>query len=84
MVVASTKPRRGLLLASAAVGRKVDADDLVSAIEIAARLGSSRPQLVYDWRRRYSDFPQPIAQVGRVHIWVWPDVEKWARNTGRL
>lgn len=84
MVVASTQPRRGLHLASSAVGRKVDADDLVSAVEIAAKLGSTRPQLVYDWRRRYEDFPEPIAQLGRVHVWVWSDVRAWAKRTGRL
>lgn len=67
-----------------AVGRTVDVDDLVSAVEIVARLGFRRPQLVYDWRRRHADFPEPVARLGSVHVWVWPDVERWARATGRL
>jgi len=66
------------------VGRKVDVDDLVSAVEIARRLGVARPQVVYDWRRRHEDFPAPIARLGNVSVWAWPDVEAWARATGRL
>lgn len=67
-----------------AVGRKVDTDDLVSAVEIAARLGLRRPTVVYDWRRRHEDFPQPVTRLGSVYVWVWPDVASWARKTGRL
>lgn len=66
------------------MGRRVDADDLVSAVEIAARLGVARPQVVYDWRRRHPGFPQPIARLGSVFVWSWIDVEAWARATGRL
>lgn len=70
------------------VGRKVDVDDLVSAVEIAARLGAKRSTVVYDWRRRQAGtdhpFPEPLTRLGSVHVWAWPDVEKWARKTGRL
>ena len=66
------------------MGRKVDADDLVSASEIAARLGAQRPGVVHDWRRRHAEFPQPIARLALGYVWSWPDVESWARRTGRL
>jgi len=58
--------------------------DLVGATEIAHRLGVKRPQVVYDWTRRHADFSQPIARLATAMIWSWPDVQKWARKTGRL
>ena len=58
--------------------------DLVGAVEIAQRCGVARPQVVHDWRRRHPDFPEPLATISRVHLWHWPDVEKWARATGRI
>ena len=66
------------------MGRKVDVNDLVGAAEIAERLGLSHPQSVHGWRRRYPDFPQPIAHLKTALVWNWPDVERWARRTGRL
>lgn len=81
---ASTAAGLICLLRSTGVGRKVDADDLVAAVEIAQRLGVARPQVVYDWRRRHPDFPEPVAQVGNVSVWAWTDVEAWAVKTGRL
>jgi predicted DNA-binding transcriptional regulator AlpA len=66
------------------MGRKVDADELVGATEIAERIGLSHPEAVHTWRKRYPDFPQPVAKLRRVMIWYWPDVERWARRTGRL
>lgn len=60
-------------------------DNLVGTKEIAERLGVKRHQLVHDWRRRYPDtFPQPVAKVSGVLVWSWTDVERWARQTGRL
>jgi hypothetical protein len=66
------------------MGRRVDVENLVGAAEIAERLGVKRPQVVHDWRRRYPDFPQPVANLRQALIWNWPDVERWARKTGRL
>ncbi len=63
--------------------RRVDVKHLVGTAEIAERLGVKRPQVVHDWRRRYREFPKPIAEVSGVHVWNWPDVERWARATGR-
>jgi len=64
--------------------RKVDAEHLVGAAEIAARLGLAQVQSVHLWRRRYKEFPKPVATLKQAMIWYWPDVEKWGRATGRL
>jgi hypothetical protein len=59
-------------------------ENLVGAAEIAERLGVKRQQVVHDWRRRYPDFPLPVARLRQALIWNWPEVERWARATGRL
>lgn len=66
------------------VGRRVDVDNLVGSAEIAQRTGAKNPELIHDWRRRYDDFPEPVAKLSIGLVWYWPDVEKWARSTGRL
>lgn len=66
------------------MGRKVDVEALVGTHEIAERLGAASPEVVYSWRRRYADFPSPITRLRIGFVWNWPDVEKWARKTGRL
>ena len=57
---------------------------LVGTTEIAERLGVKRQHVVHDWRRRYPDFPKPVAHLKTALIWYWPDVERWAKQTGRL
>lgn len=59
-------------------------DQLVGAAEIAERLGMKRPQVVHSWRNRHDDFPTPVAHLRTALVWYWPDVERWARTTGRL
>jgi len=59
-------------------------DQLVGAREIAERLGSKRTVYVHDLRRRHPDFPTPVAELSAGLVWAWPDVEAWARKTGRL
>ncbi len=66
------------------MGRKVDVDRLVGAGEIAQRLGVGRTSVVHDWRRRHDDFPEPVKEFQMGLLWNWPDVEKWAKRTGRL
>jgi hypothetical protein len=66
------------------MGRRIDVDHMVGAAEIADRLGAARPQVVHEWRRRYLDFPEPVAQLRQALVWNWPDVERWAKATGRL
>lgn len=57
--------------------------DLVGASEIADRLGLSHSETVHQYRRRYDDFPDPVAELAQGFVWAWPDVEKWAERTGR-
>ena len=57
-------------------------DKLVGAGDIAKRLGVKR-QAVHNWRERHRDFPQPEGKIEGGLVWYWPDVEAWARKTGR-
>lgn len=57
---------------------------LVGTGEIAERLGVKRTSVVHDWRRRHRDFPEPVLELRMGLLWWWPDVERWARHTGRL
>lgn len=66
------------------MGRRLDVDLLVGSAEIAERLGVKRLQVVHDWRRRHEDFPESVAQFQNIYVWYWPEVERWARRTGRL
>ena len=62
----------------------MDPDQLVGTWEIAERLGLAQAETVHAWRRRHADFPEPRVRLRRVLLWFWPDVEAWARRTGRL
>jgi hypothetical protein len=68
----------------AAMGRRLDVDELVGATEIAERLGLAQPQTVHSWRQRYPDFPSPVVTLKQALVWYWPDVARWARRTRRL
>ena len=59
-------------------------DQLVGVTEIAERLVLADAHLIHDWRRRYDDFPPPVARLRMGLVWYWPEVERWARSTGRL
>ncbi|MDQ4089351.1 MAG: hypothetical protein M3163_03485, partial [Actinomycetota bacterium] len=65
------------------VGRKVDVEELVGAAEIGRRMGAAA-RTVHAWRRRHTDFPEPVAELSAALVWAWPDVEAWAKKTGRL
>jgi hypothetical protein len=62
----------------------VEPSDLVGTAEIAERLGIAQTETIHAWRRRYPDFPAPVATLKAALIWSWPDVEAWAKATGRL
>lgn len=66
------------------MGRTVRVEHLVGAAEIADRLGLAHVQTVHTLRRRHPDFPEPVATLRQAMVWSWPDVERWARATGRL
>lgn len=59
-------------------------EHLVGAAEIAERLDLAHTQSVHTLRRRHADFPAPVATLRQAMVWSWPDVERWARSTGRL
>lgn len=70
-----------------AVGRKLDVDQLVSARAITERLGYRNVQVVHFWWRNDATFPPPVyALEGQrgARLWYWPEVEAWARASGRL
>ena len=69
------KSRRIFMIGTSAIPRPID--------WFAQRMGLSVPQTVHDWRRRHADFPKPIAVLTMGMVWHWPDVEAWARRTGR-
>src|SRR5689334_22758440 len=69
-------------LRSSTVGRRLDVDKLVGAQEIADLLGVTR-QVVHQWRT-LPDFPAPSTQLSMGMLWYWPDVEAWAKRTGRV
>lgn len=58
-------------------------DELVGSAEIAKRLGIAR-QSVHQLQKRHPDFPAPVAKLEQAQVWAWPDVERWARATGRF
>lgn len=63
-------------------GSEPGAADLVSVSEIAARAG--RPiSTVQSWRRRRSDFPEPVAALAAGPVWTWPVVERWIAGRAR-
>lgn len=67
------------------MGKQVDVDDLVDSLAIADRLNMADTTAVLNLARRHEDFPEPVAIFGgRVRVWVWPEVEGWAKATGRL
>jgi hypothetical protein len=62
------------------MGRTVDIDELVSTSEIAERLHLKNAGQVTWWRRRYPDFPKPVAQLRIGQVYAFSDVEAWARR----
>ena len=54
----------------------------VGLVEIAERLGV-KPQTARMWRHREL-LPEPSWVVSGQPAWHWPDIEAWARRTGRL
>ena len=56
--------------------------DPVGTLEIAQRLGV-RQQTVAMWKLR-GLLPAPAWSVSGNPAWDWPDIERWARDSGRL
>ncbi len=71
----------------AAVGRQVDVEQLVAARTITDRLGYRNVQVLHFWRNTDDSFPEPVFVFDGLRgarLWYWPDVEAWAKETGRL
>jgi transposase len=60
------------------VKRTVKIADLVSASQIARRLGVSRAA-VSNWHVRHPGFPDPIPGTA---VYRWPEVERWIAKRG--
>ncbi len=55
---------------------------LAGTAEIAVMLGVSRQRV--QQLARSSDFPEPYDVLAGGRVWLWADVEAWARAHGRL
>lgn len=54
-----------------------DADQLVTAVEIAERCGV-QPKTILQWRKRHASFPQPAkVLISGTFTWRWGDVQTW-------
>lgn len=62
----------------------VDVSDLVGSSDVA-RIFNVRTTAVNNWRQRYNDFPEPVAQLNENNTLVFSRkaVMDWARSTGR-
>jgi len=59
-------------------------DDLVTAADVAQRLGTVQATTVTQWSLRHADFPPPVLSNRGANVWRWRVVEVWLRETGRL
>lgn len=78
--------RRRISQVLSLVNRRVpvmDVCELMGVAEIAELLGVSR-QRVDALSRRKGSFPQPAAVLQTGRVWRRADIEKWAREEGRL
>lgn len=58
------------------------ADVFLSATDIA-RLAEVRRPAVSNWRRRYPDFPRPVAGTSTNPLFSWSEVEDWCERHDR-
>lgn len=63
-------------------------DLLVGAYDIAQRLSWRHQELVHYYLNSDKTFPRPVAAIGgptrKTLVWMWPDIERWARRNGKL
>ena len=86
-IVATAPGPCGLTPYGQAMGRKVDVEELVSAWDIANRLGYRNATSFHSVRLRDPSFPAPVLRTGKgghFLLWEWPDVLAWAYRHGRL
>ena len=68
------------------VNPRINSEDLVDSAIVAEILGLSHRESVTTYLRRYADMPRPVVELGRgrVRLWLRPEIEAWAKRTGRL
>lgn len=64
---------------------RINSEDLIDSQEVSEILGLAHRNSVTGYLRRYPDMPRPVVELGtgRVRLWLRPQVEAWARKTGR-
>jgi glutathione-regulated potassium-efflux system ancillary protein KefG len=64
---------------------RINSEDLIDSQVVAEILGLTHRNSVTTYLRRYADMPRPVVELGegRVRLWLRPEVEQWARQTGR-
>jgi predicted DNA-binding transcriptional regulator AlpA len=69
-----------------AMAPRVNTEDLIDARGVAEILGLSQPNSVSTYQHRYPDMPRPVVNLGqgRALLWLRPEIERWAKQTGRI
>ena len=64
------------------MGRMVDLDDLLNAVEVAALLGLSHGNSVTTYLHRYAEFPRPVVDKsdGKIRLWLRDEILDWQRS----
>ena len=64
----------------------IRSEDLIDAQGVADLLGLAQRNTISAYQRRYPDMPRPVVNLGekRTRLWLRPEIEAWARRTGRL
>jgi predicted DNA-binding transcriptional regulator AlpA len=64
---------------------RINSEDLIDSQVVAEILGLTHRNTVTSYLRRYPDMPRPVVELGtgRVRLWLRPEIEAWARQTGR-
>jgi len=67
------------------VAPRINSEDLIDSELVAEILGLAHRNSVTTYLRRYPDMPRPVVELGkgRVRLWLRPQIEAWARQTGR-
>ena len=63
----------------------VNTEDLIDAHGVADVLGLAQRTSVSVYQKRYPEMPRPVVDFGatRPRLWLRPEIEEWARRTGR-
>jgi glutathione-regulated potassium-efflux system ancillary protein KefG len=64
---------------------RINSEDLIDSQVVAEILGLKHRNSVTTYLRRYDEMPRPVVELGegRVRLWLRPEIERWARDTGR-